>query len=82
MMREVIAAPFAVVALFSGNGFPPARYVAKATTFTQSFALPALMLSLYYPVWIYFSLPLSIVVLVLGVISGFHYIKDVRKINE
>jgi len=81
-MREIIALPFALVALFSGSVFPSARYVAKATTFMQGFALPALMLSVYYPSWIYVSFPLSIAIAVTGTISGLYYIKDVSKLNE
>ncbi len=82
MIREVISAPSAVVALFLGKGFPKARYVAKATTFLQGFAMPALIISVFYPKWIYLSLPLSIVIGIVGGISGFYYIYDVQKIEE
>ena len=49
MIREIISAPSAIVALFSGRGFPNSRYIAKITTFAQGFALPSVMLSVYYP---------------------------------
>lgn len=82
MIREVISAPSAIVAFFSGRGFPHVRYIAKVTTFSQGFAIPALLLSVYYPSWIYFSLPVSIFLGVVGLISGFYYIKDVQDIQE
>lgn len=82
MIREIITAPFASVAFFAGRGFPNVRYIAKITTFLQGFALPALLLSIYYPAWIYLSLPLSIIIGVMGIISGFYYIRDVQNIEE
>lgn len=82
MVREVVSAPSAIVATFSGRGFPDARYVAKLTTFFQGFALPALLLSVYYPSWIYVSLPLSVFVGIIGIISGFYYVKDVQEICD
>mgnify|MGYP001619206575 CR=1 FL=1 len=82
MIREIISAPSAVVALFVGKGFPKARYVAKATTFLQGFAMPALILSVSYPEWTYISLPLSIAIGIVGAISGFYYIYDVQKFEE
>jgi len=76
MSRELISAPFAIIAFFSGNPVPQARYIAKVTTFLQGFALPALILSFFYPAWIYVSLPFSLAVGVTGTISGLYYIKD------
>ncbi len=78
MLREIVSAPFALVGFFSGGIFPHARYIAKVTTFLQGFALPAVILSVYYHWWVYFSLPLSIVIGLLGVMSGLHYIKDIQ----
>ena len=82
MIREVIAAPSAIVAFFSGRGFPNVRYVAKVNTFAQGFAIPALLLSVYYPLWTYFSLPLSVFTGIIGTISGFYYINDVQQIQD
>jgi phosphatidylglycerophosphate synthase len=82
MTREIVAAPFALIALFRGNAFPPARYVAKVTTFLQGFALPALILSLFFPKWVYISLPISIVIFFTGLCSACSYIKDVRVMPE
>ncbi len=82
MTREIISAPFAVAGAFGGTVFPHARYIAKLTTFLQGFALPAVLLSVYYPLWIYISLPLSVVIGVTGAISGLHYIHDLELIRE
>jgi len=77
MTREIVTAPFAIAALFSGGAIPKARTLAKATTFIQGFALPALMLSIYYPMFSYISVPLSLVLLVIGFISASNYINDI-----
>ena len=82
MIREIITAPSAIVASFSGRGFPHARYVAKVTTFAQGFAISALLLGIFYPNWIYLSLPLSMLTGIVGTISGFYYIKDVQEIQD
>ena len=78
MTREIVTAPFAIVALFSGTLMPKVRTIAKLTTFIQGFALPALILSVYYPIFSYISLPLSLVLLVMGFISASNYIKDIN----
>jgi phosphatidylglycerophosphate synthase len=82
MSREIIAAPSTLSYLIFGERiFPSARYIAKVTTFLQGFAFPSLMLSLFYPSWIYISIPLSIAILITGTISGFFYIRDLGKLN-
>ncbi len=78
MTREIVTAPFAIAALFSGGTIPKARKLAKLTTFMQGFALPALILSIYYPVFTYISLPLSLAILVTGFISASNYINDIN----
>ncbi len=78
MIREIIATPFAIIALFYGKIFPHVRYVGKITTVAQGFALPAVMLSVFYPSWSYFSFPASIITGLIGIISGIAYIKDIR----
>jgi len=82
MSREVITAPIAIIAFFSKGLFPKVRYEGKITTFVQGFALPALILSVIYPSWIYLSLPLSMLLGVLGTIAAIYYIKDVQKMLE
>ncbi len=79
MSREIISLPFAIIAFFSGNALPNARYIAKVTTFIQGFALPSLILSIEYPAWIYASLPLSLIAGITGFVSAMYYINDVRK---
>jgi phosphatidylglycerophosphate synthase len=76
MTREIVTAPFAIAALFSGKPIPKARTLAKVTTFMQGFALPALILSIYYSLFSYISLPLSVILLIIGFISAVHYIND------
>jgi phosphatidylglycerophosphate synthase len=82
MIREIIATPFAIAGAFSGALFPHARYSAKVTTFLQGFAIPALLLSLMYPAWTYFSFPLSVVIGFFGAVSGLNYIRDVQAMKE
>jgi phosphatidylglycerophosphate synthase len=78
MAREIISLPFAVMSFARAHAFPPARYIAKVTTFLQGFALPALLLSFFYPAWRYLSLPLAVMILCTGARSAWYYIQDVR----
>lgn len=82
MTREVITAPFALIAFVSGKPIPHAIYVAKVTTFIQGFALPSLMLSIFYPSFMYLALPLSIACSILGFISAMYYIHDIKKAEQ
>ncbi len=82
MSREIISAPFALIAFFSGNPLPKVRYIGKATTFMQGFALPSLILSTYYPVFLFVSAPLSLIVGVTGFMSAMYYIKDTKPKNK
>jgi phosphatidylglycerophosphate synthase len=79
MSREIISFPFAITVFFSGNLLPKVRYVAKITTLLQGFALPALLLSIFYPNWAYLSWILSIACSITGFISAMYYIKDIEK---
>ncbi|MEK6888998.1 MAG: CDP-alcohol phosphatidyltransferase family protein [Nanoarchaeota archaeon] len=78
MSREIISAPFALIALVAGKPIPNARYVAKLTTLLQGFALPALILSLQYPFWNYISWPIAGSIGITGTISAIYYIKDIQ----
>lgn len=82
MSREIISAPVAAIAFFSRGLFPKVRYEGKITTFFQAFAMPALILAVTYPSWIYVSFPLSAICGVLGVVAAVYYIKDVQKMLE
>ena len=79
MTREVICMPFSLIAFFSEKKIPPVRYIAKVTTFLQGFALPALILSIAYSLWIYLSIPLAIACSITGFISAMYYIQDTKK---
>lgn len=79
MIREVICIPFALIAFVSGNALPQARYVAKLTTFIQGFALPSLILGVYYPSFEAITWPLAIGCLVTGLLSAGHYIRDIQE---
>lgn len=82
MSREIISAPFAFIALIAGKPIPHARFIAKATTLMQGFALPAIILSLRYSSFIYLSLPLSIIIGATGTISAVYYIYDLQKVKS
>ena len=82
MSRELISAPFAILAILSGKEIPHAVFIAKTTTFLQGFAIPFLILSLEYPILIYLSVPLSIAIAIIGTISGFTYISDIKKMDK
>lgn len=78
MIREIMSIPFAIIGFFSGTALPDARYIAKVNTVVQGFSLPALILSTIYPVFLFVSVPLSLVNLVIGFISGLWYMHDVQ----
>ena len=76
MSREIISAPFAIIAFYKKYNLPHAKFIAKVNTFIQGFALPALILSVFYPQWTYLSLPLSVAILVTGTLSAKIYISE------
>ena len=82
LTREIVSAPFVLIAFPTGKALPPARYVAKLTTFLQGVALPALMLSTVYPFLIYISLPFSIFCFITGFISAIYYLRDINAPNK
>lgn len=82
MTREIVSAPFALIAFFSGNILPKVRFIAKTTTLLQGFALPSLLLSINYPLFFYVSWPLSIAAAVVGFRSAMYYIHDTRVIAK
>jgi CDP-diacylglycerol--glycerol-3-phosphate 3-phosphatidyltransferase len=82
MTREIITAPFALPAFFSGKEIPNAKFIGKITTFAQGFSLPALIISLFYVQFIYISAPLSILTGILGIASAMQYMKDLQIIGE
>jgi len=81
MSREIVSAPFVLIAFFSGNLMPRVRFISKATTFIQGFALPALILSIFYPYFIFISFPLSIAAAITGIKAAFYYIHDTKTLR-
>src|SRR3989344_228360 len=81
MSREIIATPFALSSFFTGKGIPKTRTIGKATTFIQGFALPSLILSFSYPIFLYVSAPLSLILGILGTSSALYYIKDLQSME-
>ena len=82
MSREIISAPFALIAFFARKPVPHARQIAKVTTLLQGFALPSLILSTIYPGFSYLSWPLSLIIAVTGFISAMHYMNDIKVPNK
>ncbi len=81
MSREIIALPFAIGAFITGKGLPQTRFIGKANTFLQGFALPSLIASLQYPSFSYISVPLSIVLVFTGVTAALYYMYDLKKMH-
>ena len=82
MSREIISAPIAIYALIKQKPIPKAIFIAKLTTFLQGFAIPLIILSLFYGWITYISLPLSIIICITGAISGIQYIKDIKRLSK
>jgi len=70
MSREIIGLPGFIIRIIRGTDTYKVRYIGKLTTFVQSFAIAFIMLGLSWS--IYFA----IVTCLIGVISGFDYLKD------
>lgn len=75
MSREIITAPFAVVALIQRKTLPHAKLLGKATTMLQGFAFPAVVLEIFYPIFS-FSIYLVWITFIVGIFSAIQYIKD------
>lgn len=82
MTREIISAPFALIAFLAGKPIPHARNIAKWTTLLQGFALPSLILSIKYSRFAFLSWPLSLVIAITGFISAMHYMNDIKVPNK
>ncbi|MCX8158987.1 MAG: CDP-alcohol phosphatidyltransferase family protein [Candidatus Pacearchaeota archaeon] len=82
MTREIVAFPFAIIALASGNAFPKVRIIGKATTVLQGISFPMILLSSDYVIFSKISIFFSILTAISGLISGFKYIKDVSEKND
>jgi len=81
MTREILAFPFALLPIIAGKGIPKVphvRFVGKLTTFLQGVTFPAIILSIFYPVFS-FSLYLAILTSVVGAVAAFYFMIDMRK---
>jgi len=81
MTRELIALPVAIIALTSGKGIPNVRWIGKITTALQGFTFPAVVLSITYPIF-NFSIYLSFITAIVGVVAGMTFIGDVIRREE
>ncbi len=81
MARELIALPVAIIAMSSGKGIPKVKWIGKITTALQGFTFPAIVLSVTYPVF-GFSIYMSFVTAIVGIVAGMTFIGDVIKSEE
>ena len=79
LIREILTTPVALVTMALGGGIPQVRTIGKVTTLMQSIAFPAVLLSVFYPIF-NFSLYLVIITGICGLIASFYYIKDMRNL--
>jgi len=77
LTREILCAPFVLYAFLKKKPIPHAILIAKATTFMQRFAIPLLIISLFYRDLIYLTFPLCLVIAITGAISASKYIKEI-----
>jgi CDP-diacylglycerol--glycerol-3-phosphate 3-phosphatidyltransferase len=77
--REILCLPFFLINLLKGKTTTPVvhRWSGKTVTFLQAFAIPFLILSVYYP-WFGFTVFLSIATGVVGVWAFINYIHDIK----
>ena len=79
LSREIISLPSIVMNILSKKIIiPNVRFIGKLTTFMQAIAFPLVLLNVFYYPRINFSIYSSIVTSLIGIISGWAYIKDLR----
>lgn len=78
MSREIISLPFVLLMILSRKEMPHAKFVGKLTTFMQGFAVPIILLSIFYE-FFNFSIYLAILTGAVGVVSAFTFIGDVMR---
>ncbi len=79
--REIVASPIIFAAMVFGKGIPipQVRFIGKFTTTLQAITFPMILLGIYYDFFrisIYFAVLTSLI----GIVSGFYFIHDVRKL--
>lgn len=79
LVREILTTPVALVTMIMGGGIPQVRTIGKIVTTLQSITFPAIILSIFYPVFS-FSLYLAIATAIFGLIASFYYINDMKNL--
>lgn len=78
LSRELISAPSAIVSFIANKKMPHTRNIGKLVTFLQGVTLPTILLSTISS-FFYFSIYLSILTGICGIISGMYYIYDLQR---
>ena len=81
LSREIIAFSGVLITIMAGRGVlaPRPRFIGKATTFMQAITFPMILLSIFYQVFS-FSLYFAVATSIIGVVSAFYYINDVKNL--
>jgi len=81
LSREIILSPIVLVALISGKGvpIPQVRFIGKLTTVMQAITFPAILLGIFFD-FFSFSIYLAVATGVVGLVSAFCYVNDIKKI--
>jgi phosphatidylglycerophosphate synthase len=79
LSREIITFPIVLVSFWLKLEFPQVRIIGKVTTFMQSVAFPAIILSIFYP-FFNFSWYLTVVTGICGLLASICYIYDVLQL--
>ena len=78
LSREIVSFPFAIVGFVANKEIPNARNIGKLVTLLQGITLPMILLSSVYPIFS-FSIYLSILTCICGVVSAGYYVYDLQK---
>lgn len=70
LSREIIGAPGVFIRIIRGTDTYKVKYIGKATTFVQCFAIGAVMLGVSWSIY------LAALTCLLGIVAGFDYLKD------
>lgn len=81
MSRELIAFPFAILAIIGGRRIPDVRFIGKITTALQAATFPLIILSIFYSIF-NFSIYFSVLTCIVGIFSGIYYVYDLNLGNE
>jgi len=82
MARDLIEAPAAFYLFLTDRKMIEPRITGKLANWIQAIGLPALILSVRYEQFSYISIPLSILGLIFGIVAGFYYYGDFRRLRR